>query len=79
MAIWEEIIGKLIGNISLDISRQMYLGPIAQSVHKLIIQILLKYALVLRGKNLSDHFTILYMRRQLSCRGMCKIVTWLDY
>ena len=32
-----------------------------------------------KNNNLSHHATISHMPRQLSCRGMSKIVTWLDH
>ena len=37
-----------------------------------------KIMLLLNEKQLSDQVTILHMPQQLSCRGMCKVVTWLD-
>ena len=38
-----------------------------------------KHKLFWNEKQWSNQVTILHMPRQLSCRGMCKMVTWLDY
>ena len=37
-----------------------------------------KYVLILEEEEWPDQFTILHMSWQLSCRDMCKYVTWLD-
>ena len=43
-----------------------------------MIQILWKHSLLLNHIPSRDQVTILHMSRQLSCRGMCTIVTWVD-
>ena len=52
------------------------LGPILQTVYELII--ILQIIFVMIWWWWSNQVTIMHMPRQLSCRGMCKIVTWSD-
>ena len=54
----------------------VFLGPVVQSGHKLIILILGKFAFT--HTQISNQAIILHMLRQLRCRDMCKIVIWLD-
>ena len=51
---------------------------VLQTVHEHTIQILQTICVAFDEKWFSDRVTILHMSRQLSCRVMCKIVTWLD-
>ena len=44
-----------------------------------MIQILWKFLYLLSYSQRFNQATILHMSRQLSCRGMGKIVTWLDH
>ena len=55
------------------------MGLTSQRVYELIIQISYKFLLLLWEKYQPDHVTILHMSRQLSCRAMCKFVTWQDH
>ena len=52
---------------------------ILQRLYELITQISWRIILLLFEKWWSDQITILHMSRQLSCRDMCKFVTWSDY
>ena len=52
---------------------------ISQWVYELIIQSLWICLLLLHDIQWSDQVTILHMPSQLSCHGMCKIVTWWDH
>ena len=45
---------------------------------EVLIQILLKNMRFLQENWMFYQVTILHMPRQLSCRGMCKIMTWYD-
>ena len=55
------------------------LWPILQRVYELLIEILWKNLFAEILIQWSNLVTILYMQWQLSCHGMCKIVTWLDH
>ena len=53
-------------------------GSNSQRVYELMIEILRKLSLLWLCFQLFNYVTILHMTRQLSCRPMCKIMTWSD-
>ena len=61
-------------NISRQACQQGY--P-SQRVYELIVEISPKFSFFLLWYQWSDQVTYLHMSRQLSCRDMCKIVTWM--
>ena len=60
-------------------SATIALQTISQRVYELIIEILLKRFLFWLWIWWSCQVTILRMSQQLSCRDMCKIVTWFNH
>ena len=52
------------------------LRPISQTVYELIILVKIIFAMIWWWW--SNQVTILHMPRQLSCRGVCTIVTWSE-
>ena len=53
--------------------------PFLQRFYKLLTQILKQNLLILLDKWWCDHVIILHMSRKLSCRDMCKFVTWCNH
>ena len=54
-------------------------GNILQNAYEVIIEILWKFFVLYFLFFWSNQATMLHMPRQLSCRVMCKIVTWFDF
>ena len=52
------------------------MGPISQMYHKLLPKILWKFILLSPGQNDQNQKKIVHIARQLSCRGIFKVVTW---
>ena len=74
--VWNQTIHWEALNNVIEIKKSRSLGSMSQSVYKLILW---KIFLPWFWFQWSNQLTILHMSRQLSCRDMCKIVTWFDH
>ena len=66
-----------VSGIQGDMMRDQW--SISQRAYELMIEISWKFSLSQFRFSWADQVIILHMPQQLSCCGMCKIVTWLDH
>ena len=72
----------LLGQFLEDMEAYTEVGPVGllnPVFYELIIQIWSRYVLLFHENSWSDQVMILHMPRQLSCRGLCRIMTWLSH